>query len=45
VLYEKPVVIDYGSIADHTFLGASGTPGKDTRMCTKDKFGDESCPS
>jgi hypothetical protein len=44
--YEKPTVVDYGSIANHTFLGAiGGTPPKDTRMCTKDNHGDESCPA
>jgi len=42
--YEKPVVVDFGSIADHTFV-TGGTPRKDTRTCTKDNHGDESCPS
>ncbi len=40
--YEKPAVLDFGSIVDHTFV-TGGTPHKDTRLCTKDKFGDESC--
>jgi len=44
MIYEKPVVVDFGSIADHTFA-ATGTPRKDTRLCTKDTHGDESCPS
>jgi hypothetical protein len=47
--YEKPVIQDLGSIAQHTF-GVSGnpggnTPGKDSINCTKDNFGDESCPT
>jgi hypothetical protein len=42
--YEKPLVVDFGSIADHTFV-MTGTPRKDTRACTKDNHGDESCPS
>lgn len=41
--YEKPAVTDFGGIANHTFTGAT-TPGKDSIMCTKDKFGEESCP-
>lgn len=46
--YEKPVIVDLGSIAQHTFGGTNPggqTPGKDTRACTKDNFGDESCPT
>jgi hypothetical protein len=42
--YEKPVVVDFGSNADHTFV-TGGPPRKDTRLCTKDNHGDESCPS
>jgi hypothetical protein len=48
VIYEKPVITDLGSIADHTFGGANpggNTPRKDTRLCEKDNMGDESCPS
>jgi hypothetical protein len=44
MVYEKPQVADYGSIADHTFI-TGGTPHKDTKICTPDKFGDQSCPS
>jgi hypothetical protein len=42
--YERPIVVDFGSIADHTFV-TGGTPRKDTRLCTKDNHGDESCPT
>jgi hypothetical protein len=48
VNYEKPTIVDLGSIARHTFGGtnpAGQTPRKDTRLCTKDNAGDESCPS
>ncbi len=42
-VYEKPTVIDYGSIADHTFdtpgVGDKGTCGYDPM------FGEPSCPS
>ena len=44
--YEKPTVVDYGSIASHTFMrGMGGTPPKDTMVCTKDNAMDESCPA
>lgn len=55
--YEQPVIIDHGSIADHTFTNAGGgsndpeqcqgaaTPPKDTRTCKLDCFGEYSCPS
>ena len=42
--YERPDIRDFGSLADHTFSGADA-PRKDTRICTKDKFGEESCPT
>ena len=42
--YQKPTVVDFGSIADHSFV-TGGTPRKDTRLCTKDNHGDESCPT
>jgi hypothetical protein len=42
--YERPVIVDLGSIVEHTFV-SGGTPRKDTKACTKDNFGDESCPS
>jgi len=48
VNYEKPTIVDLGSIAQHTFGGANPggqTPRKDTRLCTKDNMSDESCPS
>jgi hypothetical protein len=46
--YEKPAIVDLGSIARHTFGGTnpSGqTPRKDTIACTKDNAMDESCPT
>ena len=42
--YSKPKVTDYGPITAHTFSGMN-PPGKDTRMCTKDTHGEESCPN
>jgi hypothetical protein len=42
--YEKPLIVDYGSIGEHTFAGP-GPPRKDTRLCTKDNFQEESCPT
>ena len=46
--YEKPAIIDYGSIADHTFYRcAGGNPGaekpKDPDLCEHDKHGECSC--
>jgi hypothetical protein len=47
--YEIPAVIDYGSIAAHTFTrceghtGGSGDPPKDIITCHHDKFGECSC--
>jgi hypothetical protein len=46
--YEKPMIVDLGSIARHTFGGTNpggNTVGKDSIMCTKDNATDESCPS
>lgn len=48
VNYEKPTIVDLGSIARHTFGGVNPggqTPRKDTKLCTKDNMSDESCPS
>lgn len=48
MVYEKPTIVDLGSIAQHTFGGtnpAGQTVGKDTRTCTKDMATDESCPT
>lgn len=56
MIYERPVVIDHGSIADHTFTNAGGgtsdgscsgvaTPPKDMNECKLDCFGEYSCPS
>lgn len=42
--WETPTIRDYGTIGKHTFSGQE-PPGKDTRACTKDKFGEESCPT
>lgn len=42
--YEKPTIVDLGSIAQHTFV-TGGTPQKDSTLCTKDNHGDESCPT
>ena len=47
--YNAPLVVDYGSIADHTFTtcpggtGNSDAPGKDWQVCEHDKFGECSC--
>lgn len=47
--YETPKVIDYGSIAEHTFTrcegatGGSDAPPKDIMVCEHDKFGECSC--
>ena len=41
--YEKPAIVDYGSIGGHTFAAGS-TPAKDTQLCTPDKFNEQSCP-
>jgi hypothetical protein len=46
--YEAPRVIDYGSIAEHTFTrceGATGsdTPPKDFMICDHDNHGECSC--
>lgn len=30
--YETPVIVDYGSIADHTYL----TPGGEVKKCASD---------
>lgn len=55
--FEQPVVIDHGTIADHTYTNSSSytgetsgcngvaTPPKDTRTCKLDCFGEWSCPS
>lgn len=47
MIYERPTIIDYGSIGAHTFERATGgTPKKDTdTSCTTDNHGDFSCPS
>jgi hypothetical protein len=44
MMWQTPTVVDYGSIGQHTFA-APAVPPKDTQMCTKDKHGDESCPT
>jgi hypothetical protein len=46
--YETPKVVDYGSIAEHTFStcpGGTGTPppGKDFIVCSHDNHGECSC--
>jgi hypothetical protein len=49
--YEIPAVIDFGSIAEHTFTrcdtasGGVGAPPKDWMTCEHDKFGECSCGS
>jgi hypothetical protein len=46
--YEVPVVVDYGSIAEHTFthVNPHGKPvHKDHNVCQTDKYGEYSCPS
>lgn len=47
--YTAPLVVDYGSIADHTFTrcsdatGGGDDPPKDYQICEHDKFGECSC--
>lgn len=41
VRYEKPVVTDFGSIADHTFNTPGGTKGCQVD-CHIDNFGEQS---
>jgi hypothetical protein len=47
--YEKPVVVDFGSIAEHTFTrcegatGGAGAPPKDEIICGHDNHGECSC--
>jgi hypothetical protein len=41
VTYEKPVVVDYGSIADHTFQTPGGVKGC-TVGCHLDSFTENS---
>jgi hypothetical protein len=41
VTYEKPVVVDYGSIADHTFQTPGGVKGC-TVNCHLDSFSENS---
>jgi hypothetical protein len=44
--YEAPVVIDFGSISDHTFVHVNDqghTVHKDHIVCETDKFGEYSC--
>lgn len=44
VRYEKPVVIDYGSISEHTFTRCGGDEHpKDWQTCALDKFDECSC--
>lgn len=46
--YVAPVVVDYGSIADHTFLHTNKNGHavhKDHIVCATDKFGEFSCGS
>jgi len=49
VRYEAPTVVDFGSIADHTFtrcataVGLPGSPPKDTMLCKHDNIGECSC--
>ena len=46
--YVAPVVVDYGSIADHTFIHTNKqghTVHKDHIVCETDKFGEFSCGS
>jgi hypothetical protein len=40
--YEKPTVVDFGSIAESTFT-LKIIFGKDTRLCSLDKFLGDSC--
>ena len=51
VIYEAPVVVDYGSIVEHTLTRETtvtcgdNDPPKDWRTCKLDKFCEWSCPS
>jgi hypothetical protein len=40
--YEKPTIVDFGSIAESTFT-VKILLGKDSRLCTIDKFLGDSC--
>jgi hypothetical protein len=42
VEYEKPTIVDFGSIAESTFT-VKILLGKDSRLCTIDKFLGDSC--
>ncbi len=42
--YEKPTVADFGSIVESTF-SVRILFGKDTKLCTLDKFLGDSCTS
>jgi hypothetical protein len=44
--YERPLIVDYGSIVEHTFSRCppEGGPPKDFRLCPEDKFEECSCP-
>ena len=51
--YERPTIVDHGSIGRHTFTNAGGgeatwcngqaTPPKDTNACKLDCFSEYSC--
>jgi hypothetical protein len=41
VIYEKPTVVDYGSITDHTFQTPGGVKGCQTN-CHLDSFNEQS---
>jgi hypothetical protein len=45
--YERPLIVDYGSIVEHTFSRCppEGGPPKDFNPCPPDKFEECSCPS
>jgi len=46
VKYVAPVVVDFGSISDHTFTHTNSHGNvvhKDTIQCELDKFGEFSC--
>ena len=46
--YAAPVVVDFGSIADHTFIHTNKQGHqvhKDHIVCETDKFGEYSCGS
>ena len=47
VPYQRPLIIDHGSIAQHTFTRAGGHGPKvgDWQVCKTDKFGEYSCSS